>query len=264
MPFTPELEHLIRRCDSHVGFAQLVQQREVKDQLQRVLLEYRNREKLERHGMSYRRKILLAGPPGTGKTMTASILATELKLPLYRVQLDKVVTKFMGETSAKLRLVFEEMRERKGVYLFDEFDTIGGERSSDNDVGEMRRVLNSFLQFIENDPSDSLIVCATNNPSLLDQALFRRFDDVLVYAIPDAEGARELMRNRTAAFIDSSFDFDKVIGSVGEMSHADITRACDDAIKLAILGDSKYLAEELLKSALEKRKSVRKFILTRV
>src|SRR5690606_40096382 len=95
------------------------------------------------------RKILLSGPPGTGKTLTASILANELRLPLYTILMDKMVTKFMGETSAKLRQVFDLIEQRQGVYLFDEFDAIGGERSRDNDVGEMRRVLNSFLQFID-------------------------------------------------------------------------------------------------------------------
>ena len=153
---------------------------------------------------------IIQGPPGTGKTMTASVLASELQLPLYVIQLDKIVTKFMGETSAKLRLVFEGMRDRKGVYLFDEFDTIGGERAKDNDVGEMRRVLNSFLQFIENDPSDSLIVCATNNPKLLDQALFRRFDDILRYELPDVDSAKKLIRNQLVNFISGKFSFAKV------------------------------------------------------
>lgn len=115
VPFAPELEHLIGLCDTKVKLSQLVQSSHIKTSLERILLEYRQRAKLERFGMSYRRKILLVGPPGTGKTMTASLLATELGLQLYRIQLDKIVTKFMGETSAKLRLVFEGMRDRKGV-----------------------------------------------------------------------------------------------------------------------------------------------------
>src|SRR5262249_62234212 len=107
--------------------------------------------------------------------------------PLLGVRLDGLITKFMGETAAKLRLIFDAMTRTRGVYLFDEFDAIGGDRSLPNDVGEMRRVLNSFLQFLEADDSDSLILAATNHDELLDPALFRRFDDVIRYGPPTPE-----------------------------------------------------------------------------
>ncbi|MBL0381956.1 MAG: ATP-binding protein [Desulfofustis sp. PB-SRB1] len=142
-----------------------MQSDEMRGRIERILREYQQKAKLEKHGLSHRRKILLAGPPGTGKTLTAAVLAGELGLPLFTIMMDKIVTKFMGETSAKLRQIFDVIQERRGVYLFDEFDAIGGERSRENDVGEMRRVLNAFLQFIERDSSDSLIVAATNNPA---------------------------------------------------------------------------------------------------
>jgi len=106
----------------------------------------------------------------------------------------------MGETSAKLRQVFDIIEQKQGIYLFDEFDAIGGERSRDNDVGEMRRVLNSFLHFIERDNSDSLIIAITNNKQLLDQALFRRFDDVILYHLPTNDEKRDLLKNRLARF----------------------------------------------------------------
>lgn len=263
VPFTTELEHLVRIGNNDVKLSQLVVSDILKSSITRILTEYRQRAKLERFGMTYRRKILLAGPPGTGKTMTASVLASELQLPLYVIQLDKIVTKFMGETSAKLRLVFEGMRDRKGVYLFDEFDTIGGERAKDNDVGEMRRVLNSFLQFIENDHSDSLIVCATNNPTLLDQALFRRFDDVLCYELPDVESAKKLIRNRLASFISGKFSFARICNEVAGMSHADIARACDDSIKTAILSDKAKVSHEMLLAALMEKKSMNGVVFAR-
>jgi SpoVK/Ycf46/Vps4 family AAA+-type ATPase len=151
----------------------------VRERLMRVLREQRQQHKLHEHGLRPRHRILLVGPPGSGKTMTASALAGEMTLPLFSIQLDGLLTKFMGETAAKLRLVFDAIRTTRGIYLFDEFDSIGGHRAAGNDVGEIRRVLNSFLQFLENDDSDSLIVAATNNPQLLDAALFRRFDDVI-------------------------------------------------------------------------------------
>lgn len=176
--------------------AEIILSQPLKAPLERILLEYRQRGKLQAHGLSPRRKTLLAGPPGTGKTMTARVLAGELHLPLFTLLMDKLVTKYMGETSAKLRQIFSCMTQHRGVYLFDEFDAIGGERSRNNDVGEMRRVLNTFLQLLEQDVSESLIVAATNEVSILDAALFRRFDDVLYYGNPDPTSVEQLLRNK--------------------------------------------------------------------
>src|SRR5581483_11948672 len=121
--------------------------------------------------------------------------------PLFSVQLHGLITKFMGETAAKLHLIFDAMTQTRGAYFFDEFDAIGSHRGSSNDVGEIRRVLNSFLQFLEQDDSDSLILAATNFVSMLDEALFRRFDDVIEYTLPTAEMAENLIRNRLHAFL---------------------------------------------------------------
>ena len=132
--------------------------------------------------------------------MTASIISGELHLPCFIIQMDKLVTKFMGETSATLRQIFDVIQQHRGIFLFDEFDAIGGERGLDNDVGEMRRVLNSFLQFIENDHSESIIIAATNNPRLLDQALYRRFDDILNYEHPTPSETEHLIANRLGIF----------------------------------------------------------------
>ena len=155
-----------------VKLSELVVSKDNYERIYRILNEYTNRAKLRKHGLLNRRKILLEGAPGTGKTMTASIIASELHLPLFVVQMDKLVTKFMGGTSVKLRQIFDSIENIKGVYLFDEFDAIGADRSMDNEVGEMRRVLNSFLQFIEQDASESIIVAATNNRKMLDTPYF--------------------------------------------------------------------------------------------
>jgi len=215
----------------------LVVGNDLKGRIERVILEFRQQHKLKKHGLSHRRKLLLSGEPGTGKTMTAQVLATDLKQPLHIIQTDRLVTKFMGETGAKLRQIFDRMRAMSGVYLFDEFDAIGGERDLGNDVGEMRRVLNAFLQFIENDTSDNLIIAATNNPRLLDRALFRRFDDVLHYTLPDEEIRKHLIANLLGTFRDRQFPLDKAAHAGKGLSHSEIDRACRDAIKLAILSN---------------------------
>lgn len=217
--------------------AELIVSEDICNKIQRILNEYRNRNKLLSYGLKNRRKILIEGNPGTGKTLTASIIASELSLPLYTVQMDKLVTKFMGETSVRLRQVFDSMESTVGVYLFDEFDAIGADRSLDNEVGEMRRILNSFLQFIEQDNSESVIVAATNNQRLLDQALFRRFDDVLHYALPTNEEIERLFEYKIKSY-DSEFIVSKdIVKNAEGLSHAEIVRACDDAIKNSILND---------------------------
>jgi SpoVK/Ycf46/Vps4 family AAA+-type ATPase len=195
---------------------------------------------------------LLSGPPGTGKTLTASIIANELKLPLYTILMDKMVTKYMGETSAKLRQVFDLIEQKQGVYLFDEFDAIGGERSRENDVGEMRRVLNSFLQFIERDNSNSLVIAITNNRALLDQALFRRFDDVILYHLPDKAEKLALLKNRLSQFT-KKVSFNQLLPKINGLSHAEISLACIDAIKETVLNESQQMNNQLILRAIKDR-----------
>lgn len=221
--------------------------------LDRVVREYREADRLFAYGLSPRRKLLLIGPPGTGKTMTASALAGELSLPLLIVQLHTLISRFMGETAAKLHLVFDAMSRTRGVYLFDEFDAIGGRRAATNDVGEIRRILNSFLQFLERDDSGSVIVAATNLVEMLDEALFRRFDDVIRYALPTTEMARLLIQNHLAAFDVSGLTWNALLPATHGLSHADITRACDDAAKDTVLADRSAITTENLTAALAQR-----------
>lgn len=251
-PFDQDLQELVLEIQPHERLVDLIVPEALRERLKRILTEYRKKEQLKKYGLENRRKILLTGPPGTGKTMTASIIAGELHLPLYVILMDKMVTKFMGETSAKLRMVFDTIKERSGVYLFDEFDAIGGERAKDNDVGEMRRVLNSFLQFIERDESESIIVAATNNLQLLDQALFRRFDDVVHYDLPTENETKLLLENRLAGF-KGNFKLDGITAAVKNLSHAEIAQACLDAVKEIILSNRKKVDKKLLENMINDR-----------
>jgi len=250
--FAPDLQGLIQENVPAVNLSDMIASEDIKSKVNRIISEFVQRDKLRKHDLENRRKILLSGPPGTGKTLTASILAHELGLPLYTILMDKMVTKFMGETSAKLRQVFDLIEQRQGVYLFDEFDAIGGERSRDNDVGEMRRVLNSFLQFIERDNSDSLIIAITNNKELLDQTLFRRFDDVILYKLPSLEEKEELLKNRLAKFAEK-INFKGLLPNINGLSHAEISLACIDAIKETILNDKQPMNNELILRAIKDR-----------
>lgn len=238
-----------RKCD-------LIVSSKLDKQIENIILEFSQRSKLNKNGYYNRRKILLEGLPGTGKTLTASILATELKLPLFIVQTDKLISKYMGETGAKLRQIFDSISQEVGIYFFDEFDSIGSERGSDNDVKEMHRVLNLFLQFIEQDTSDSIIIAATNSGNLLDQALFRRFDDVLRFNLPTEDEIKKLFVLKLNKFSSKNLITQDIIELANGLCHADITKACENAIKQAILADKKQVDANVLKEMLIERKAV--------
>lgn len=227
----------------------------VQDQLERVLLEQRQRDRLHEHGFHPLRRLLLVGPPGTGKTMSARVLAGELRLPLFTVRLDGLITKFMGETAAKLRLVFDALSETQGVYLFDEVDALAGARGHGNDVGEIRRVLNSFLQFLEQDQSESVIVATSNLPDVLDRALFRRFDLTIEYPLPGSSVARKVIQNRLAGLDLKSIDWRRVGPATRGLSHAEVTMAAERAAKDSILAQEPTLTTEALIASLRERRA---------
>lgn len=227
---------------------------EISARLYRVILEQKQKEKIINFGLTPRRKILLFGPPGTGKTKTASSLAGELNLPLYTILLDGLITKFMGETAAKLRLIFDSIDKVRGVYFFDEFDAIGSHRTNANDVGEIRRVLNSFLQFLEQSNSESIILAATNNANLLDKALFRRFDDVIEYKLPTSDLIELTIKNKFINVGLKKLDIPQIVQASEGLSFAEISRACDDAIKLHLLsGEDNKLSTKLVLECLKER-----------
>jgi AAA+ superfamily predicted ATPase len=167
----------------------------------------------------------------------------------------------MGETAAKLRLIFDQISAIRGVYLFDEFDAIGGKRGADNDVGEMRRVLNSFLQFLEESNStDSVVIAATNHPELLDRALFRRFDDILEFSLPSSDDIRRILAGRLGQFLPKRVAWSKIEEAAVGLSQAEVVKSAVEVIKAAILsGKSTVTAEEIV-SSLRDRQSLRNVI----
>ncbi|HYW17582.1 MAG TPA: AAA family ATPase [Allosphingosinicella sp.] len=223
--------------------------------LETILREQKNREQLRHHGRKPSAKLLLVGPPGSGKTMTAGALAFELKLPLLTIRLENLITRFLGETASKMRLIFDEIGRRRAVYLFDEFDALGSKRSTSNDVGEMRRILNSFLQFVEEENStDSLVVSTTNNPGLLDTALLRRFDDVIPYDRPtDAQIKKVIVAHLPPAKLTTP-SWKRICEAARGLSQAELARAVDDVVKGAILTDKQTIPAIDLIIALERRR----------
>lgn len=250
-----ELAGMLTASHPKARLADMALDRSVRGRIERVLLEQRQEERIRHHGFAPLRRLLLVGPPGTGKTMTAAVLASELGLPLFSIQLDGLITKFMGETAAKLRLIFDAIQQSRAVYLFDEFDALGGERASRNDVGEIRRVLNSFLQFLEHDESCSLVICATNHPKLLDHALFRRFDAVIEFCLPSKGVTERLMKSRLAPLSTRNVNWRAACRAAEGLSHGEVVRACEHAAKNAILRRSTVVETSALLEAMKDRRA---------
>lgn len=249
-----ELANLLTVSYPKSRLADMVLDAEMAEQLGRIMKEQKHHSRIREHGLSPRRKLLLVGPPGTGKTLTASVLAGELGIPLFSVRLDALITKYMGETAAKLRQIFDAVNDVRGVYFFDEFDAIGSQRGLDNDVGEIRRVLNSFLQMIETDQSHSLIIAATNHVEILDYALFRRFDDVIEYRLPTAPQASKLIQSRLGKFAPKPFQLKVLTAKTEGLSYAEIKRAVDESIKEAVMQDEERVKADVLARAFDERR----------
>lgn len=232
-----DIDDLLLQVDTYDDMTSLVLSQELKEKLDRVIKEYLKKETLSKYGLAHRRKLLLYGASGTGKTMTASALAKEFNLPFFVVRTEKVVTKFMGETGQKLGRIFDFINEVPAVYLFDEFDAIGSQRGMDNEVGEQRRILNTFLQLLERDDSDSFIIAATNSIESIDKAMFRRFDDVIEYKLPDREQRLALLREYL--YTAKDLDFSSAEPLFDGMSHAEIKMVCSDIFKESLLNDRK-------------------------
>ncbi|WP_110992240.1 AAA family ATPase [Pseudomonas sichuanensis] len=245
-----ELNGLLQLSHPTSRLSELILSAETNTRINRIIIEQRQKDKLGQYGLSPRRKILFTGPPGTGKTLTSSVLASELKLPLYTIVLDSLITRYMGETASKLRLVFDHIKQTRAIYLFDEFDAIGTQRGSQNDVGEIRRVLNSLLLLIEQDTSESIIIAATNHPELLDKALYRRFDDIIPFEKPDKSSIKKIIVNKLCQFDLKDVKWPAVINKAEGLSSAEIARACDDAAKEAVLHNESTLTDQLLVDAL--------------
>lgn len=249
-----ELQELIDVFAPKVKLTDMVLHPSVKASLERVLQEQQKWEVLRKHNLSPRRKLLLTGQPGTGKTMTAQAIAGELGMAVYIIRLDGLMSKYLGESIAKLRLIFDAMQDHRAVYLFDEFDSIGSHRHQGHDVGEIKRVLNSFLINIEKDDSNSIIIAATNLPEALDKALFRRFDEVIHYPLPEQQQIIDVIKKNVKGYaFRSEADYEGLAGLANGLNFSMIAKACEDTIKHMILNDHQRLDEQFLREMLRKR-----------
>lgn len=173
---------------------------DLREQCTELFEEHARKDLLRSYGVEPRHKILLFGTPGNGKTSLAEAIANHLMLPFYVVSYEGIFSKYLGETAQKLDALFDLVRSRRCVLFFDEFDAIGKEREDENDNGEAKRVVNALLKQIDNLPSHVVVIAATNHQSMLDKAMWRRFQIQLSIPKPDHKMAEQwlsLFQQRT-------------------------------------------------------------------
>lgn len=249
-----ELADLLEGGHRDERLRDIVLRAEVRDLLLRVIAENRSRGRLERFGVSPRRRLLFHGTPGCGKTLAAAVLAGEMGLPLMTVRFDALFSRFLGATAIQLRAIFAEMPRRPGVYLFDEFDSVAKARGDSQDVGEMNRVVTAFLQLVDADVSGSLLVAATNHVELLDRAVFRRFDVIVPFEKPTRKQLIDLFNLRLSTVGLAPARAENLAALAEGWSFADVVRACDDAIRTMALSDRAEILDQDVILALEELK----------
>lgn len=249
-----EAAELLDEVQDNWRVSDLILPNSLDTRISRILEEQKQLSRLREHSLQPRQRLLFTGPPGCGKTMTASALANDLNLPLFVVRLDSLITRYLGESLSKLRLIFETVNQTRAVYLFDEFDSIGYTRDFTGDVGEMRRLLNSFLTFVEKLSSNSLVIAATNHGDRLDKALYRRFDDLVEFGLPNDKNIWDAVEARLDGIATTRLSRDRVLKAARKLSYAEITRACEEAVKDMLLTNKKSVNTDSLVNALTERR----------
>jgi SpoVK/Ycf46/Vps4 family AAA+-type ATPase len=220
----------------------LVLPRRTLDGLLEIAKEFRHQRDLHAYGLRPRDRLLFVGPPGCGKTVTASALASELGLPLARVELAAVVSSFLGETARNIATIFDYCSRASWVLLFDELDAVAKERGDRSEHGELKRVVASFLQQLDQFRGRSIVIATTNHPLLLDYAVWRRFEGVLMFEPPSAEEVTELieLKLRSARY---SFTVEQFATQMRGLNQAEIESVCHAAIRRALMAERSIVDE---------------------
>lgn len=219
--------------------------------LDEILMEHNRVDVLRSYGLQPAQKLLFCGPPGCGKTLAAEVVAHSLSIPLVVVRLDSVISSFLGETAANLRKVFDYITAHPVVALFDEFDALTKDRGDSADHGELKRSVNAVLQMMDSYRGESILIGTTNYETLLDKAVWRRFDEVVHFEMPNLEQIKRLLALKLSG-IRRNFEADdaKVASLFKGMSHADIERVLRRAVKEMILSGREFLEKTHLNNAL--------------
>jgi len=224
----------------------------VEERFCRIEREYVARDRLAHHGLRYRQKILLYGTPGCGKTMGAERLAWNTGLTLVKVRFDAMVSSFLGETATNLREVFETASQTPCLLFIDECDAIAKSREDVQEVGEIKRVVNTFLQLLdEYEASNGLLVAATNLTKFLDEAVWRRFDDVIEVPKPTSVEIEAILKQTLSSVEVGVINWEIIVQNLDKLSAAQIVRVAQDAAKRAILDREELVIQEHFEASIQ-------------
>lgn len=222
-----------------------------KSKLVNIVEEYKNREVLSAYGLFPKTKILFCGPPGCGKTLSAEVLASLLGLPILYTRFDSLISSYLGETAANLRSVFDFAASGEWVLFFDEFDAIGKSRTNVDEHGELKRVVNTFLQLLDNFDSCSYVIAATNHEKMIDLALWRRFDEIIYFDKPDKVQICKYIEHKLKAFCHERLDLTNITDELEGFSYAALERLCLEAIKYCIINRIDCIDSDIFKFKIE-------------
>lgn len=234
-------------------FDDLVTTNAIKEKLNLVVKEFNNWDVLLSNGVYPIRKILLCGPPGCGKTLSAQAISSELGIPMLYVRFDAVISSFLGETASNIRKVFDYAKNDSWVIFFDEFDAIGRSRNDASEHGEIKRVVNTFLQQVDNYKGRSLVIAATNFEKSLDYAIWRRFDETIRFELPTREEIITLFLQKLTRFNGPSHIIEEYIGNMENFSHADVEKVAQIIMKLCILEGRRIYTKKDIEYAVNKQ-----------
>lgn len=233
----------------------LILSEKIKYELKQIVQGFRSYEVLATYNLKPKNKVLFCGLPGTGKTFTAQVLSSYLGLPLVYINFDAIISSYLGETATNLRKVFDFISNGIWVVLFDEVDIIGKNRDDQHETGEIKRVVNNFLQMIDNFKGDSLIIASTNHPHILDPAIWRRFDEVINFELPERKERASLIKLYLKPLKkEKDLDIELLSRETEGFSPSDIKTMCRDAMIHAIISERDTLENRDLKYSLEKFK----------
>lgn len=236
-------------------WSEVILRQELKTAIEQIVDEIRQSGVLASYGLRPKQKVLFCGPPGTGKTISSQVISSVLRFPLVYIRFDSIVSSFLGETASNLRKIFNYIEHGQWVVLFDEFDIIGKHRDDPHEHGEIKRVVNNFMQMLDNYNGESLLIAATNHQHLLDPGLWRRFDEVLFFDIPDEERRKQIFLKYLRVFEkDKDLNLDFLIKDTENFSPSDIAQTCWESLKKAILKDRKKIGMEDLLWAIAQQK----------
>lgn len=253
---------LLEIQEYYLDFDDLILSENNKYVLTQLIREIKVSEVLAVYNLKPKNKLLFSGEPGTGKTFTAQVISSVLQLPLVYIRFDAIISSYLGETATNLRKVFDFIKNGRWVVLFDEVDIIGKNRNDEHESGEIKRVVNNFLQMIDQFQGDSLIISATNHPHILDPAIWRRFDEVINFELPDEMNRRELFNKYLKVMKrEKEINIDDWSKKTNGFSPSDIKGMCKEAMVHAIVNGNDIITTADLEysfSRYEERMSVRK------